>query len=380
MENKDITSKEKIIIGCVAVIAFIAIIAVVMIVNNNKSGNDLQKLLDLGNKYIAEMDYEQAIVAFRNAIDIDPKCEEAYKALVDIYVELEDYDSALEILQMAVENVDNTEYFSERIIEVNELVNQQQLVVNEQNKENEQKDKLESSEEKSSEVNSETSENEQDKLLDVQDGGIDENVDLIGVNAQLEITESSNAVQQNTEDLNVATENASEITSSENGVVNESIENDNSGNTGGKEKSLEDIYESIRPIEECDYFINSPSELPYIVSPWSQCWDARVTVYANEKREFEYVVLVYNGDVDFDYRGTFYFMTYGTFQEWLEGHKAWTLENDKDYNPCFIGNLVKSREVYVFKKKEDRNGKMYNYYEYDGGSSTGYNNGDGYLW
>jgi Tfp pilus assembly protein PilF len=84
MENKEIMSKKKIIIVCVTVIALIAIIFIVVNVNDDKSGNDLQKLLDLGNKYIAEMDYEQAIVAFRNAIDIDPKCEDAYKALIDI--------------------------------------------------------------------------------------------------------------------------------------------------------------------------------------------------------------------------------------------------------------------------------------------------------
>lgn len=189
MEKKKILSKEKIIIVCVAVVALIAIIVIAMNVNANKSNNELQKLLDLGNKYLAEMDYEQAIVAFQNAIDIDPKCEDAYDALIDIYIELGDYDSALEITQMAMENVDNVDYFAERIIEVNELVNQQQLLAKEKNEIDktkiEQKDKVDVSEEETSELNTETSENEQEKSTSIQEE-VDENQESSETSTQTE--------------------------------------------------------------------------------------------------------------------------------------------------------------------------------------------------
>ena len=34
--------------------------------------------VDLGNKYLSELDYEQAVLSFKEAIKIDPKNEEAY--------------------------------------------------------------------------------------------------------------------------------------------------------------------------------------------------------------------------------------------------------------------------------------------------------------
>jgi tetratricopeptide (TPR) repeat protein len=368
MENKKLMSKKKIIISCVAVIALISIIAVVMIVNNNKSYNDLQKLLDLGNKYIAELNYEQAIVAFRNAIDIDPKCEEAYKALVDIYVEIEDYDSALEILQMAVENVDNTEYFAERIIEVNELVNQQYLALNEQNKDNEQKDKLESSEEKTLEVNSETSEIEQDKPTSVQEE-IDGNQESSEISTQTE--------NENLQNSNVDIENIGEASQSED-ENNIQSNVDNSNKTEEDNGNLKEVLDSIDGgwKQKCDYYIYDSSQIPYRESPKWEAWGVNVIVYANSNREYQYVYL--NIDYDDD-GGNSYFMKYDTFQNWLSSYKVWILENDKDYNPFFIGNLVKSRTVCALTYTRNVNGKIYNTYDME--SNTWYDYSvDGYVW
>ena len=45
----------------------------------------VQEQLDLGSKYMAELDYESAIVALNKAIKIDPKNVDAYKMLAEVY-------------------------------------------------------------------------------------------------------------------------------------------------------------------------------------------------------------------------------------------------------------------------------------------------------
>ncbi|WP_031547562.1 tetratricopeptide repeat protein [Oribacterium sp. FC2011] len=45
----------------------------------------IQKQLELGNKFLVDLDYEQAILAFNKVIEIDPKNTEAYFGLGDAY-------------------------------------------------------------------------------------------------------------------------------------------------------------------------------------------------------------------------------------------------------------------------------------------------------
>lgn len=77
---------------------------------------------DLGMRYLEEGDYEQAIVAFTAVIGIDPKQVDAYINLANIYVEQEDYENAVSILQKGLENCDETETLNEKLSEVNQLI------------------------------------------------------------------------------------------------------------------------------------------------------------------------------------------------------------------------------------------------------------------
>ena len=56
--------KSKILLSAVFTLAAIAAAVVVIVVNVNQSGNDLQTQLDLGRKYVSELDYENAIIAY----------------------------------------------------------------------------------------------------------------------------------------------------------------------------------------------------------------------------------------------------------------------------------------------------------------------------
>ncbi len=55
--------------------------------------------LSLGQRYLDELDYENAIAAYKAAIDMDPKNPDAYQALAEVYVAMEDRDAACAILQ-----------------------------------------------------------------------------------------------------------------------------------------------------------------------------------------------------------------------------------------------------------------------------------------
>lgn len=68
------------------------------------SGNtELMNQLDLGQKYIEECNYEQAIVAFNRAIEIDKRCAEAYVGLAETYIRMGEFDKALEVAETGYE-------------------------------------------------------------------------------------------------------------------------------------------------------------------------------------------------------------------------------------------------------------------------------------
>ena len=70
-----------------------------MLIPTSSKARRVEEQLDLGAKYLSELNYEQAIVAYEAVIKIDPKCEEAYLALADIYVMLGEIEKAEEILK-----------------------------------------------------------------------------------------------------------------------------------------------------------------------------------------------------------------------------------------------------------------------------------------
>lgn len=53
-----------------------------------------QEQYDLGVRYLSEGNYEEAVIAFTAAIEIDPKKIEAYNGLADAYLVMGDYESA----------------------------------------------------------------------------------------------------------------------------------------------------------------------------------------------------------------------------------------------------------------------------------------------
>ena len=71
-----------IIIGVTIIIATVGTIAIVSIAVP-KSENRTQ--MRQGKKYLSDMDYQKAVLAYEEAISIEPENEEAYKKLADAY-------------------------------------------------------------------------------------------------------------------------------------------------------------------------------------------------------------------------------------------------------------------------------------------------------
>ncbi len=78
-----------------AVLVLLAVIVLVIVA----AGNDdkkIQEQLELGAKYLEEMEYEQALVAFYTALSIEPKNPDAYLGIVEVCIRTNDFESALE--------------------------------------------------------------------------------------------------------------------------------------------------------------------------------------------------------------------------------------------------------------------------------------------
>ena len=86
----------------------------------------VQEQLDLGSKYMAELDYEGAIVALNKAIKIDPKNVDAYKMLAEVYEKsgrLDDARATLEkVLDLDDLSSDNEDEINNRIKNLDFLV------------------------------------------------------------------------------------------------------------------------------------------------------------------------------------------------------------------------------------------------------------------
>lgn len=79
--------------------AAFCITAVCVFIVTDSGQRRLNLLLDMGDKYLSELDYEPTVATYQAAIAIDLKCENVYLGLADIYVAMGDLDAALEILK-----------------------------------------------------------------------------------------------------------------------------------------------------------------------------------------------------------------------------------------------------------------------------------------
>ena len=97
MDKKAVNKKTWIIIGVVVIL--LAVLGVGGFMLSQGSADREDSMLQLGQRYLDELNYEQAVVCFTAHLEIDPKSVEAYLGLAAAYEGLQDYAKALEVLE-----------------------------------------------------------------------------------------------------------------------------------------------------------------------------------------------------------------------------------------------------------------------------------------
>ncbi|MCD7730551.1 MAG: leucine-rich repeat domain-containing protein, partial [Oscillospiraceae bacterium] len=86
-------------------VAVIIIAAIICVLSIPKSGEttSVTAMLSTAQKYLIDLDYEQAIAEFEKIIELEPRNVDAYLGLAEAYEKSGDIDKAIEILQQGYE-------------------------------------------------------------------------------------------------------------------------------------------------------------------------------------------------------------------------------------------------------------------------------------
>ena len=93
----------------VCVIAAAAAAAVIIGFFITKDTRQYNRYMSDAERYMEEMDYEKAEAEYLSAIEIDPKQEEPYIQLADLYIATEEPAKAKEIIRRGIENIGEPE-------------------------------------------------------------------------------------------------------------------------------------------------------------------------------------------------------------------------------------------------------------------------------
>ena len=88
--------KKTVILVSAVVMIVVAAVAAGILIYSNSPSRRLQQQLDLGARYLSELEYEQAISAYEAALTIDPKSTDAYIGLLAVYDRSGDTDGVRE--------------------------------------------------------------------------------------------------------------------------------------------------------------------------------------------------------------------------------------------------------------------------------------------
>ncbi len=105
------------VIAIAAVAVLLIAVGVLIFVMSDSTAKKYEEQLKLAERYQDELDYDKAIAAYRAAIDIDPKAEDAYLGLAEAYVENGDLQAAVDILKEGLEKTESVT-MEERLAEL----------------------------------------------------------------------------------------------------------------------------------------------------------------------------------------------------------------------------------------------------------------------
>ncbi len=107
-QNSQLSRRNKRILAVIILLAVFAaaVIAITFYLQHQKEA-DYQGKLRTADKYLQALDYEKAEAAYLEAIEIQPKKEDAYIKLADVYTEQGEYEKAEEILEKGAEKAES---------------------------------------------------------------------------------------------------------------------------------------------------------------------------------------------------------------------------------------------------------------------------------
>ena len=116
-------SNKGLIISIVAVLVLALIAVLVLFMPKSADAKKISEQLSLSDKYLSELQYEQAEAAYLAVIEIDPKNVDAYLGLADVYIAQGEYDKAAEVLEDALEELEgeNAEEVKGKLDEVEQV-------------------------------------------------------------------------------------------------------------------------------------------------------------------------------------------------------------------------------------------------------------------
>ena len=94
----------------IAKVTLLVFCAILLIGCNNSVEAGTEAKLELAIKYLSENKYEEAILAYQEVIDIDPKIVEAYKGISLAYTMQGENDKAEAILNQGLEQNQDNKY------------------------------------------------------------------------------------------------------------------------------------------------------------------------------------------------------------------------------------------------------------------------------
>ena len=112
------TNNKKKIAGIGIISAIIVMLSSIFIYASVVKPQKYSEYIDLGNKYLLEENYEEAILAFEKAIKIDAKSTEARVGAAKAYIGNKELDKAIEILEEAQELDKTNETLLKEILEI----------------------------------------------------------------------------------------------------------------------------------------------------------------------------------------------------------------------------------------------------------------------
>jgi len=100
--RKNKSNKIFLISIVIIIVVVVLVTTLAVFIPKSAKAKKLEEQLSLGEKYLSELNYEQAIASYLTVIEIDPKNADAYLGLADAYVAQGEYEKAMEVLEEAL--------------------------------------------------------------------------------------------------------------------------------------------------------------------------------------------------------------------------------------------------------------------------------------